>query len=217
MQDLNLITGNRSCSHNSLIPWLLLQESGVPFHEIGIDLFRGDAVERLGMHSPSLQVPVLIHEDIKVWDALPICEYISESFLEGHGWPAHIKKRAAARSVCAELHGNFAHFWEQWPLRCNLSKPSIPDARLERDIARLDAIMHCTRRRYGDGGPWLFGRFGIVDAFMAPFAIALQSYDAHLTQAARDYQQFLLDQPHILTWLHDAEREHDAELYALTG
>lgn len=217
MHELNLITGNRSCSHNSLIPWLLLKEFGIPFHEIGIDLFRSDAIERLGFHSPSLQVPVLIHADVKVWDALPICEYLSEAFLEQRGWPANLRKRATARSVCAELHADFSHFWEAWPLRCNLSRPSVPDARLERDIARLDAIMHCCRRRYGDGGPWLFGRFSIADAFMAPFAITLQCYDAQLTQAARDYQALLLGHHHIATWLHDAECEHHDELFAMTG
>lgn len=217
MHDLNLIIGNRSCSHNSLVPWLLLKEFKIPFHEIAIDLFRADAIEQLGWHSPSLQVPVLVHDDIKVWDALPICEYLSETFLEQRGWPGHVRKRAAARSVCAELHADFAHFWREWPLRCNLRRPSVPDAQLEREIARLDAIMHCCRRRYGDGGPWLFGRFSIADAFMAPFAIALHSYDAQLTQAAREYQFALLMHHHVLTWLHDAEREHHGELFALTG
>jgi glutathione S-transferase len=190
MHELNLITGNRSCSHTSLVPWLLLKESKIPFHEISIDLFRSDAIERLGFHSPSL---------------------------EQRGWPAHVRKRAAARSICAELHADFTWFWEHWPLRCNLNKPSVPDGRLERQIARLDAIMHCCRRRYGDGGPWLFGRFSIADAFMAPFAIALQGYGAQLTEAAREYQFALLMHHHIITWLHEAEQEHHGELYAMTG
>ena len=120
MTELNLITGNRSCSHNSLIPWLLLKESGIPFHEIAIDLFRSDAIERLGWHSPSLQVPVLIHDDVKVWDALPTCEYLSETFLENRGWPSHLKKRAAARSVVAELHSDFQHFKRDWPMNCQM-------------------------------------------------------------------------------------------------
>src|SRR5690606_39687129 len=85
MHDLNLISGNRSSSHSSLVPWLLMQEHGIGFHEIRIDLFRSDAIEQLGLYSPSLQVPVLIHDDVKVWDPLPICEYISETFLEQRG------------------------------------------------------------------------------------------------------------------------------------
>ncbi len=38
-------------------------------------------------------VTPLIHHDIKVWDALPICEYLAETWLEGRGWPQHQKKR----------------------------------------------------------------------------------------------------------------------------
>jgi glutathione S-transferase len=77
--------------------------------------------------------------------------------------------------------------------------------------------MYCCRRRYGDGGPWLFGRFSIVDAFMAPFAIALQGYGAQLTEASREYQFALLVHHHVITWLHEAEHEHHKELYAMTG
>lgn len=217
MHELNLITGNRTMSHNSLVPWLLLKELKIPFHEIRIDLFRGDAVEKVSLYSPSLKVPVLIHNDIKVWDSYPICEYISESFLEGRGWPRDLKKRAAARSTCAELHADFSYFRQHWPMNCNLQLPSKPDARLEREIARLDAIMYCSRRKYGDGGPYLFGAFSIADAFMAPFVLSLQTYDAQLTEKSREYVFALLVNPHILGWLSDAQREHDAELYALTG
>jgi glutathione S-transferase len=217
MHELNLITGNRSSSHNSLTPWLLLKEFQIPFHEIRIDLYRPDAIERLGLYSPSLQVPVLIHEDIKVWDALPICEYISETFLEQRGWPRHLKKRAAARSICAELHADFAWFRERWPMDCNLMQTRVPDARLEREIARLDAILYCCRGKHGDGGPWLFGNFSIADAFMAPFAIALHGYGAELSFLSREYVDTLLQHPEVLCWQHDAHLEHHKDLYAMTG
>ena len=217
MHELHLITGNRTVSATSLCPWLLLRESGIAFREIKIDLFRSDAVEKLGMFSPSLKVPVLIHEDIKVWDALPICEYISESFLENRGWPHHIRKRAAARSVCAELHGDFAHFKHEWPMNCNLIKRCKPDQILEREIARLDAIMYCCRRKYGDGGDWLLGNFSIADAFMAPFAIALHGYGAVLADKSHEYIDTLLAHPDVLCWLNDAQHELDAIRFAKTG
>lgn len=217
MHELNLITGNRTTSASSLVPWLLLKEFEIPFHEIAIDLFRSDAIERLGLYSPSLKVPVLIHNDVKVWDSLPICEYVSETFLEYQGWPSHLKKRAAARSVCAELHGDFSHFQQQWPMNCNLVQPSKPDARLETEIARLDAIMYCCRRKFGDGGPYLFGRFSIADAFMAPFAIALHGYGAELSRKSLGYMDTLLNNPHVLAWQDEARAEHAHELYALTG
>lgn len=217
MHDLHLITGNRTISSTSLGPWLLLKEFEIPFHEVNIDLFRADATEKLGMFSPSLKVPVLIHEEIKVWDALPICEYISESFIENRGWPHHIRKRAAARSVCAELHGDFAHFKQEWPMNCNLIRHCKPDQILEREIARLDAIMYCCRGKYGDGGEYLFGNFSIADAFMVPFIIALHGYGAELTQKSREYVQMMLNHPHVLCWLDEAQRELDAVRFGKTG
>ena len=205
MHETHLITGNRTISSNSLSPWLLMKEFEIPFHEISIDLFKSNAVEKLGVFSPSLKVPVLIHEDIKVWDALPICEYVSETWLENRGWPHHLKKRAAARSVCAELHGDFGHFKQQWPMNCNLIQNRKPDAALEREIARLDAIMYCCRQKYGDGGDYLFGAFSIADTFMAPYAITLYSYGAELTANARAYLNTLLNNAHVLCWLAEAQ------------
>ncbi len=140
------------------------------FTEIAIDLFKGDSSEKLGMYSPSLKVPVLIHNDIKVWDSLPICEYISETFVENKAWPCHLKKKAAARSVVAELHSDFQHFKQEWPMNCSLHVKMAPDEKLAQEIA-ADAIMYCCRRKYGDGGKYLFGRFSIADAFMAPVVI----------------------------------------------
>ena len=50
MHDLHLITGNRTTSSTSLCPWLLLKEFAIPFREIRIDLYRSDAIERLGIY-----------------------------------------------------------------------------------------------------------------------------------------------------------------------
>src|SRR5690606_25509981 len=122
-------------------------------------------------------------------------------FLENRGWPHHIRKRAAARSVCAELHGDFAHFKQEWPMNCNLIRHCKPDQILEREIARLGAIMYCCRGRYGDGGEYLFGNFSIADAFMVPFLIAMHGYGAELTQKSREYMQTMLNHPHVLCWL----------------
>ena len=207
MTDIQLITGNKNFSPSSLRPWLLLKEFDVPFTEIAIDLFKADSAEKLGMYSPSLKVPVLIHNDIKVWDSLPICEYISESFLEDKAWPCHLKKKAAARSVVAEIHSDFQHFKREWPMNCLMQVKMTPDDKLEQEIARLDAIMYCCRRKYGDGGDYLFGRFSIADAFMAPVAVALRAYGAELSWKTNLYMDTLLGNEHMQWWLEQARNE----------
>jgi len=210
MADLQLITGNKNFSPSSLRPWLLLKEFDVPFTEIAIDLFKTDSAEKLGMYSPSLKVPVLIHNDIKVWDSLPICEYISETFLEDKAWPCHLKKKAAARSVVAEIHSDFQHFKRDWPMNCHMQIKMIPDEKLEHEIARLDAIMYCCKRKYGDGGKYLFGRFSIADCFMAPLAISLRAYGAELSWKTNLYLDTLMENEHMQWWLEQARDEIDA-------
>jgi len=209
MTDLHLITGNKNFSSNSLRPWLLLQEFSVPFTEIKIDLFKPNSTEQLGLYSPSLKVPVFLHDDIKVWDSLPICEYLSETFLENKGWPCHLKKKAAARSVVAEIHSDFQHFKQDWPMNCQMNfKMKLTEA-LEKEIARLDAIMYCCRRKYGDGGDYLFGRFSIADCFMAPIAISLRTYGAELSWKTNLYIDTLFSNTHLQWWLDQAQDEFE--------
>jgi len=217
MTDLQLITGNKNFSPSSLRPWLLLQEFEVPFMEIAIDLFKPDSAEKLGIYSPSLKVPVLLHDDIKVWDSLPICEYLSETFLENRAWPTHMKKRAAARSVVAEIHSDFQHFKREWPMNCQLNVKMKPDDLLEREIARLDAIMYCCRRKFGDGGDYLFGSFSIADCFLAPVAIALRAYGAELSWKTNLYMDRLPSNPHLEWWLDQARSELEEVPFDKTG
>lgn len=202
-----LYIGNRNFSASSLRPWLLLRENGVAFEEELIRLYEPDTAEKLGPISPSLKLPVLEHEDVRSWDSLAICEYVSDTFLEGGGWPRDVKRRAAARSIAAELHSGFSDFNTHWPMNCQIRVPLLLNDAIERDIARLDAIMYCCRRHYGDGGEYLFGRFSIVDCLMAPYAIALQAYAAELSWKSSLYLQHLLDNPHVIEWIDSASEE----------
>lgn len=207
MHNLQLITGDRNFSSSSLRAWLLLQEFDIAFTEIVLELYKNDSAEKVGMYSPSLQVPVLIHDDIKVWDSLAICEYLSETFLEFQGWPMNAKKRAAARSICTELHSDFQHFKKEWPMNCQISVKMKPTETIEKEIARLDSIIYCCRRKYGDGGEYLFGKFSIADCMFAPFAISLQAYGADLSGQSQNYLTTLLNNPHMQWWLDQANNE----------
>ena len=219
MKDIRLVIGNKNYSSWSLCPWLLLNMFDVDFEEIQITLYQDNTAEKLGPNSPSLKVPVLLHKDTTVWDSLAICEYISENLLGGAGWPGSPQRKANARSVSAEVHSEFATLKAEWPMNCKASYRLSPSQELENEVARIDAIWSCCRRRFGENGKYLYGRFSIADCMFAPIAISFESYRADLCGDANTYMQTLLDNPFVQKWitLGRREKEHLSIAYASTA
>ncbi len=220
MKDLRLVIGNKNYSSWSLAPWLLLNMHDVDFEEIQIALYQDNTAEKLGPYSPSLKVPVVQHHDVTVWDSLSICEYLSEEVLLGAGWPVGAKRRAAARSISAEMHSEFPHLKRDWPMNCSASVSMKPSEALRDEIARIDAIWSCCRRRFGENGNYLFGRFSIADCYMASVAIVFNSYGAELSAEASAYKEALLDNPFVQKWMlagQQEEREAHGERITLTS
>jgi len=198
-------------------PWLLLKAFDIPFEEINIALYQDNTAEKLGPYSPSLKVPALLHNETTVWDSLAICEYISEQLLDGRGWPVSPKKRASARSICAEIHSEFPILKKDWPMNCNASVDLFVSDKIADEIARIDAIWSCCRRKHGVGGVYLFGRFSIADAMYAPVAICFQSYGARLSMEAQRYANALLANPHVQEWIAAGRAEHEGVVMGIVS
>ena len=210
MGGIKLVIGNKNYSSWSMRPWLLLRAFEIPFEEINIVLYKNNTAEKLGPYSPSLKVPALLHNETTVWDSLAISEYISEQLLDGRGWPANPKKRASARSICAEMHSEFPNLKKDWPMNCKASVPMYVSERIADEVARIDAIWSCCRRKHGVGGEYLFGRFSIADAMYAPMAISFRSYGAKLSMEAQHYADTLLANPHVQEWVRQSREEQEA-------
>jgi glutathione S-transferase len=203
-----LVIGNRNYSSWSLRPWLYLKQAGVEFDELRLPLDTPEFAERIGALSPTRKVPVLHHDGLVVWDSLAICEYASETFAAGRGWPGERRARAEARSAAAEMHSGFAALRQHLPMNCRRRFPGfpVPDA-AKADIARVQALWATLRARHGGGGPFLCGEFGIVDAMYAPVALRFVSYDVALDETAREYVAALLALPALQAWLAAAAAE----------
>jgi len=78
---------------------------------------------------------------------------------------------------------------------------------LVRNIARVEALWSEARRRFGGGGEFLFGAFGIADCFYAPVAFRFRTYGVEPAGAARDYLAALLAHPFVREWEEAALRE----------
>src|SRR6202048_3238218 len=105
---LKLVIGNKNYSSWSMRPWLALRANNIPFEEIFIPLYTGDAdKQRILNFTHSGKVPALIDGDLRVWDSLSIIEYLAERFPEAGLWPEDRGRRAHARSISAEMHSGF--------------------------------------------------------------------------------------------------------------
>ena len=203
-----LVIGNKNYSSWSMRPWLVLRQAGIPFEEVRIPLYAPGSEIELAKWSPSGKVPALHDGDIRVWDSLAICEYLAERFPENELWPADAAARAVARSVSAEMHSGFTGLRENMVMNIRGRLPGqgrTPECLA--DIARILAIWTDCRARYGRGGDFLFGRFGIADAMFAPVVLRFQTYGVALEGTAGAYAGAILALPALQEWVADGVAE----------
>jgi glutathione S-transferase len=211
---LRLILGNKAYSSWSLRPWLAMRHCGIPFEEMVIPLYEPGSPEKTKTFSPTGKVPCLIDGAITVWDSLAILEYLAETVPEAGLWPSDKAARAEARAVSAEMHSGFMAVRQAMPM--NVRKdlpgkgwPEAPEerAKVEAEVARIDAIWSGLRSRYADQGPFLFGQFTAADAMFAPVASRFRTYHIPLSATAQAYADALWALPEIAEWVKAGEQE----------
>ncbi|WP_028355408.1 glutathione S-transferase family protein [Bordetella petrii] len=199
-----LIIGNKNYSSWSLRAWLALRATGIPFSEQKLGLFTPEFAERLGGITPAGLVPVLLDGDFAVWDSLAICEYAAERHPEAGLWPADPHARARARSLAAQMHSGFGQLRQLLPMNVEAKLSGIDYSAAQGDISRVQAIWHDTRAEFGQGGPFLFGKFSAADAFYAPVVSRFTTYGVPAAGAVREYMDAVLALPAMQEWTRDA-------------
>lgn len=215
-----LVIGNKQYSSWSLRPWLVLRAFGVDFEEIVVPLDTAEFQARIGALSPSRRVPALVHDGVTVWDSLAISEYVDEHFLQRGGWPSERAARATARSLACEMHSGFQALRTECPMNVlrRMDAPLAVSDAAAKDIARIEAMWADARERFGQGGDFLFGRFGIVDAFFAPVVTRLQTYAQSVSAGARRYMDAIFALPAMQQWIEGARAEqHVLDKYERIG
>jgi glutathione S-transferase len=216
MAALTLVIGNKNYSSWSLRPWLALRAAGLPFEEVLIPLYRPESKAQILRWSPSGKVPALVEGGSVTWDSLAICERAAELAPTAGLWPADAVARAFARSVSAEMHAGFLALRTLCPfnLRIREERPLTQEA--EADVARITSLWRECRERFGGGGEFLFGRFGIADAMYAPVVTRFRSWGIPIEDAVvRRYSDAVLAWPHFREWekaaLQETERIASSE------
>jgi len=213
---MQLYIGNKNYSSWSLRPWLLMREQGIEFEEVKLRLDEGEdsAFKRsLAAVAPTGKVPVLVDEGFAVWDTLAIAEYLAEKFPARLLWPDPMHDRARARSLCAEMHAGFGALRNHFPMNIEASLPEAGAAKLRefpelaRDVARITGMW--SQQLHASGGPFLFGAFGITDAYYAPVCTRLRTYGVTLPAEPAAYVQRILALPAMQQWDREARAERD--------
>ena len=215
IKPLKLYITNKTYSSWSLRAWLLMRELAIPFEEVLMPLEDGGNDQNFRRFCPTGTVPCLHDGDRVVWDSLGITEYLAE--LHPGVWPVDFRARAWARCAAAEMHSGFQHLRNACSMHCTVRVRlhAVSDV-LQRDLDRIDALWCDGLARHG--GPFLAGaKFCAVDAFYAPVAVRLQTFQLALSAPAMAYARRLLELPAMRAWFEAALAErardpgHDAD------
>jgi glutathione S-transferase len=214
---MQLYIGNKNYSSWSMRPWVLMRAFGIPFDEVMVrfDTFDADSSfkRRVAAVAPTGRVPVLVDDGLAIWDTLAIAEYLAERFPQHPLWPRDARQRARARSICAEMHSGFSSLRSHCPQNLEASLPAVGERLLKEhsgvrsDLERVQALW--TDALHASGGPFLFGMFGIADAYFAPVAGRIRTYGLPVSAATSAYIERVFANPGVAAWVRDALAERD--------
>lgn len=148
--------------------------------------------------------------NIIIWDSLAICEYLAEVYAHLKLWPESIHQRAQARAICAEMHSGFHSLRSLCGMNIEANLADIGQRLwsehqgLRTDVARIEGIWAMRTQQEG----FLYGEFGIADAFYTPIVMRLLSYQLPISAQTQCYIQQVLTVPAVQKWMVQAKREH---------
>jgi glutathione S-transferase len=206
MPDATLTISSRNYSSWSLRGWLLAKFAKLEFEEVIVPPDDADARKELLLLSPSILVPCLTQNGVKVWDTLAIGEYLNEVRPEAGLLPADRAARAHCRSICGEMHSGFTSLRSALPMNLKRRFPGHKVwARAVGDIERVTTIWGVCLQRYG--GPYLFGTLSMADAMYAPVVTRFRTYDVKLDPQCAAYSESILALPEMQEWITAATLE----------
>ncbi|HVQ06052.1 MAG TPA: glutathione S-transferase family protein [Burkholderiaceae bacterium] len=214
---MQLYIGNKNYSSWSMRPWVLMRAFDIPFDEVMVrfDTFDADSSfkRRIAEVAPTGRVPVLVDDGLAIWDTLAIAEYLAERFAQHALWPRDARQRARARSLCAEMHSGFPSLRSHCPQNIEASLPAVGERIMKEqsgvrsDLERVQALWADALQ--ASGGPFLFGAFGIADAYFAPVAGRIRTYGLPVSNATSAYIERVFTNPGVAAWVRDALAERD--------
>lgn len=198
----DLVIGDRGYSSWSLRGWLFFDAFGIPVRTISARLYTDELPTILRDFPPARTAPTMRTPDgTVVPETIAIAEELATRHPDAGLWPADARARAVARVLSAEMHAGFMALRSHCPmnLRVSYTDCAPPDAVLA-DLDRLQVIWDWARAETGSTGPWLCGAYSAADAFFAPVATRIATYNLPVGPAAMDYVMAHLAHPSFRRW-----------------
>ena len=213
MARATLSLSSKNYSSWSLRGWLMCKLAGLDFDEIIVAPDDADARAEILLLSPSILVPCLTYEKVKIWDTLAIGEFLNEIAPDKALLPKEWAKRAHCRSICGEMHSGFVSLRQALPMNIKAQFPHFKIwSKARADIERIAAIWRECLGAYG--GPYLFGEITLADAMYAPVVSRFRTYGVELEPGLRAYAERIWNLPAMEEWRAAAiaEKEEIEEL-----
>jgi glutathione S-transferase len=208
-----LSLSSKNYSSWSLRGWLMAKLAGIAFEEVILAPDDADARAEILLLSPSILVPCLTYDGLRIWDTLAIGEFLNEIAPDAGLLPKDQAKRARCRSVCGEMHSGFVSLRQALPMNIKAHFPGFKIwSKAKADIERILAVWRECLDAHG--GPYLFGEIGMADAMYAPVVSRFRTYDVALEGRVKAYAERVWDWPAMAEWREAAlaEREEIEEL-----
>jgi len=199
MSRTTITLSSKNYSSWSLRGWLMAKFAGIDFDESIIAPDNADARAEILLLSPSILVPCLTYQGIKVWDTLAIGEFLNEIAPKSGLLPKDRAKRAHCRSICGEMHSGFVSLRQALPMNM---KAHFPKFKIwSKANADIERIVYLWRECLGaNGGPFLFGELSMADAMYAPVVSRFRTYDVALDRQTQAYADRIWNLPAMIEW-----------------
>lgn len=201
-QGYELAIGDLGYSSWSLRGWLVFHAFGIPVTTRRGRLYSDDFPRLMAQFAPARTAPALrLPEGVVIAESLAIAEELASRHPAAGHWPADPTARAVARALASEMHAGFTALRSHCPMNLRISYTGCepPQAVLD-DLARLETIWAWARGATGATGDWLCGPYSVADAFFAPVAARIATYNLPVSPVASGYVAAHLAHPSFRVW-----------------
>jgi glutathione S-transferase len=208
MSPTTITLSSKNYSSWSLRGWLMAKFAGIKFEESIVAPDDADARAEILLLSPSILVPCLTYDGIRIWDTLAIGEFLNEIAPKAGLLPKDRAKRAHCRSVCGEMHSGFVSLRQALPMNIKGHFPKFKIwSKAQADIERIAVLWRECLDAYG--GPFLFGELSMADAMYAPVVSRFRTYGVALDRQTQAYADRIWELPAMAEWRKAAMAEHE--------